>query len=90
MENQIEKKIELKAPISRVRRALTDYREFGEWFRVSAKRANPFEQTRMFGNMFATWAMSLEPFRPEAIIGAPRIVEISRHIYLTPSSSGSR
>jgi uncharacterized protein YndB with AHSA1/START domain len=34
MSNQIEKQIELKAPISRVWRALTDYREFGEWFRV--------------------------------------------------------
>ena len=35
MENQIEKRIELKAPVSRVWRALTDYREFGEWFRVN-------------------------------------------------------
>ena len=35
MENQIEKRVELKAPVSRVWRALTDYREFGEWFRVS-------------------------------------------------------
>lgn len=34
MENRIEKRIELKAPVSRVWRALTDYREFGEWFRV--------------------------------------------------------
>ena len=34
MENRIEKQIELKAPVSRVWRALTDYREFGEWFRV--------------------------------------------------------
>lgn len=33
-ENRIEKRIELKAPVSRVWRALTDYREFGEWFRV--------------------------------------------------------
>ncbi len=40
MENQIEKKIELKAPVSRVWRALTDYREFGEWFRV--KLDSPF------------------------------------------------
>jgi uncharacterized protein YndB with AHSA1/START domain len=32
--NTIEKKIELKAPPQRVWRALTDYREFGEWFRV--------------------------------------------------------
>jgi uncharacterized protein YndB with AHSA1/START domain len=38
--NQIEKKIELKAPVSRVWRALTDYREFGEWFRV--KLDGPF------------------------------------------------
>ena len=39
-ENRIEKKIELKAPVSRVWRALTDYREFGEWFRV--KLDGPF------------------------------------------------
>ncbi len=35
MEDRIEKRIELKAPISRVWRALTDHREFGEWFRVA-------------------------------------------------------
>jgi uncharacterized protein YndB with AHSA1/START domain len=36
MENiKIEKRIELKAPVARVWRALTDYREFGEWFRVN-------------------------------------------------------
>jgi len=40
MENRIEKRIELKAPISRVWRALTDHREFGEWFRV--KLEGPF------------------------------------------------
>jgi uncharacterized protein YndB with AHSA1/START domain len=33
--NVIEKRIELAAPPSRVWRALTDYREFGEWFRVN-------------------------------------------------------
>ena len=32
--DRIEKRIELKAPVSRVWRALTDHREFGEWFRV--------------------------------------------------------
>ncbi len=31
----IEKQIELDAPVGRVWRALTDYREFGEWFRVA-------------------------------------------------------
>jgi uncharacterized protein YndB with AHSA1/START domain len=40
MEHRIEKRIALKAPISRVWRALTDYREFGEWFRV--KLDGPF------------------------------------------------
>jgi uncharacterized protein YndB with AHSA1/START domain len=34
MTDRIEKRIELKAPVARVWRALTDYREFGEWFRV--------------------------------------------------------
>jgi uncharacterized protein YndB with AHSA1/START domain len=40
MNDRIEKQIELKAPVSRVWRALTDYREFGEWFRV--KLESPF------------------------------------------------
>ncbi len=40
MNDRIQKRIELKAPISRVWRALTDYREFGEWFRV--KLDGPF------------------------------------------------
>ena len=34
MADRIEKQIELKAPLSRVWRALTEPREFGEWFRV--------------------------------------------------------
>lgn len=40
MSDRIEKRIELKAPVSRVWRALTDHREFGEWFRV--KLDQPF------------------------------------------------
>lgn len=40
MQDRIEKRIELKAPVSRVWRALTDHREFGEWFRV--KLNGPF------------------------------------------------
>ncbi|MGO9239286.1 MAG: SRPBCC family protein [Bryobacteraceae bacterium] len=45
MENRIEKRIELKAPVERVWRALTDYREFGEWFRV--KLEGPFVAGQM-------------------------------------------
>jgi uncharacterized protein YndB with AHSA1/START domain len=33
--DRIEKRIELNAPVARVWRALTDYREFGQWFRVN-------------------------------------------------------
>ena len=42
MNDRIEKRIELKAPVSRVWRALTDHREFGEWFRV--KIDGPFAE----------------------------------------------
>ena len=35
MEDRIEKTVELKAPVARVWRALTDHKEFGEWFRVA-------------------------------------------------------
>ena len=34
MSNRIEKVIDLKAPVARVWRALTDHQEFGAWFRV--------------------------------------------------------
>lgn len=40
MDHRIEKRVQLKAPVSRVWRALTDHREFGEWFRV--KLDGPF------------------------------------------------
>jgi uncharacterized protein YndB with AHSA1/START domain len=40
MNDRIEKRIELNVPVSRVWRALTDYREFGQWFRV--KLDGPF------------------------------------------------
>ena len=34
MSDRIEKTVELKAPVSRVWRALTDHKEFGTWFRA--------------------------------------------------------
>ncbi|MEO5718161.1 MAG: SRPBCC family protein [Chthoniobacterales bacterium] len=37
-DDRIEKQIELKAPLSRVWRALTDYREFSEWFGVNLEQ----------------------------------------------------
>jgi uncharacterized protein YndB with AHSA1/START domain len=41
MADRIEKQIELKAPVARVWRALTDFREFGTWFGVQLE--GPFE-----------------------------------------------
>jgi uncharacterized protein YndB with AHSA1/START domain len=40
MNDHIEKRVLLKAPVSRVWRALADYHEFGKWFRV--KLDGPF------------------------------------------------
>lgn len=40
-QDSIEKVVELAAPVARVWQALTDHREFGEWFRV--RLDNPFE-----------------------------------------------
>ena len=45
--DRIEKRIELNAPVSRVWQALTDHRQFGEWFRVNLQRPFvPGEVTR--------------------------------------------
>jgi uncharacterized protein YndB with AHSA1/START domain len=41
MSDRIEKQVELKAPVSRVWRALTDHAEFGAWFQVTVD--GPFE-----------------------------------------------
>jgi uncharacterized protein YndB with AHSA1/START domain len=40
MTDRIERTVQLKAPVERVWRALTDHREFGDWFRV--KLDGPF------------------------------------------------
>jgi uncharacterized protein YndB with AHSA1/START domain len=72
MENRIEKRIELKAPVSRVWRALTDYREFGEWFRV--KLEGPFVPGRVSrghilhpGYEHVKWEAAVEKMEPESL-----------------------
>jgi len=72
MNNSIEKRIELKAPISRVWRALTDYREFGEWFRV--KLDGPFVpgqvsrgQMTYPGYEHVKWEAVVEKMEPERL-----------------------
>jgi uncharacterized protein YndB with AHSA1/START domain len=62
--DRIEKQIELVAPVSRVWRALTDYREFGEWFRV--KLEGPFVAGEAAGG-FITWP-GYEHLRMEVVV----------------------
>ena len=72
MNNQIEKQIELKAPVARVWRALTDYREFGEWFRV--KLDGPFvpgqvsrAQVTWPGYEHLKWEAVVQKMEPERL-----------------------
>jgi uncharacterized protein YndB with AHSA1/START domain len=70
MSDRIEKHIELKATVSRVWRALTDHREFGEWFRV--KLDEPFVPGRVSrgqmtypGYEHLQWEVVVEKMEPE-------------------------
>jgi uncharacterized protein YndB with AHSA1/START domain len=72
MDNRIEKRIELAAPVSRVWRALTDYREFGEWFRV--KLDGPFVPGQISrghitypGYEHVKWEVVVQKMEPERL-----------------------
>jgi uncharacterized protein YndB with AHSA1/START domain len=72
MENQIEKRVELNAPVSRVWRALTDHREFGEWFRV--KLEGPFVPGQVSrgrithpGYEHVVWQATVKEMKPESV-----------------------
>ena len=79
-ESTIEKRIELKATVSRVWRALTDYREFGEWFRVRID--GPFVPGEVSsGNI--TWP-GYEHYKWEAVVKAmepERLFSFTWHPY---------
>jgi uncharacterized protein YndB with AHSA1/START domain len=72
MQQRIEKRIEIKAPVSRVWRALTDYRQFGEWFRVNLE--GPFVvgqvsrgQMTYPGYEHIRWEAVVEKMEPERL-----------------------
>lgn len=72
MENQIEKRVELNAPATRVWRALTDHREFGQWFRV--KLEGPFVPGQVArghithpGYEHVVWQATVREMRPESL-----------------------
>lgn len=68
MEDQIEKRIEISAPVSRVWRALTDSREFGEWFQV--KLEGPFVAGQAVGGQLTF--PGYEHVRMEVVVKAIR------------------
>jgi uncharacterized protein YndB with AHSA1/START domain len=68
--NRIEKRVELDASVSRVWKALTDHREFGEWFRV--KIDGPFKSGEISrghvtypGYERLKWEVSIQAIEPE-------------------------
>jgi uncharacterized protein YndB with AHSA1/START domain len=70
--DRIERSIEIKASVSRVWRAITDHREFGEWFRVALQ--GPFvvgqESTGMIthpGYEHVVWRSMVKEMRPETL-----------------------
>jgi len=72
MTNDIEKRIELKAPVSRVWRAITDYHEFGEWFKV--KLEGPFVAGKVSrgqithpGYEHVKWEATVKEMKPERL-----------------------
>jgi uncharacterized protein YndB with AHSA1/START domain len=72
MSNSIERRIELKAPVARVWCALTDHREFGEWFRLSVEA--PFAPGKVArgrilhpGFEHLTWEATIQKIEPEQL-----------------------
>jgi len=70
--DRIEKRIDLNVPVSRVWRALTDYREFGEWFRV--KLDGPFVPNQVSrghitypGYEHLKWGATVQKMEPESL-----------------------
>jgi uncharacterized protein YndB with AHSA1/START domain len=72
MKDRIEKQIEIKAPLSRVWRAITDHRAFGEWFGV--KIDGPFVEGQVSrgrmthpGYEHVKWEAAIEKIEPEQL-----------------------
>lgn len=70
--DKIQKIADLRAPISRVWKALTDYKEFGEWFRVDLEQ--PFEPGKIStgrmtypGHEGVKWIAYIEQMEPERL-----------------------
>ena len=95
MADRIEKRVELKAPVSRVWRALTDSREFGAWFLVNIK--DPFivgqtvrGQCAYPGFEHIRWEAHVEKMEPERLFSFTwPLVEFSTR-NATPATTQAR
>ncbi|MEO8531368.1 MAG: SRPBCC family protein [Deltaproteobacteria bacterium] len=73
MSDQIEKVVDLKAPLARVWKAISDHREFGTWFRVAldqpfvAGEASTGKMTYP-GHEGAPWAARVVAVEPERLL----------------------
>src|SRR5260370_19096532 len=72
MSDRIEKTIELKAPVSRVWKALTDHHEFGKWFKVRLE--GPFVPGQVSrgqiahpGYQHVTWQAVVQKMQPQRL-----------------------
>ena len=81
MTDRIEKSIEINDPVERVWRALTDYKEFGEWFRV--KLDGPFVGGEVStghitypGYEHLKWEATIKQIEP------PRLFSMTWHPYV--------
>jgi len=91
MTDRIEKTIEIKAPVSRVWRALTDHHEFGTWFRV--RLDGPFVpgqvsrgQTTYPGYEHVRWEASSRKWSPNGCSRSPGILTRSTRTRIIPMS----
>ena len=72
MDDRIVKSIDLKAPVAKVWRSLTDHREFGAWFRVELE--GPFVVGQVSRGKIAypgyehlTWQATVKTMEPERL-----------------------
>jgi uncharacterized protein YndB with AHSA1/START domain len=72
MKYRIEKQVELKAPVARVWRALTDHEQFGAWFGATVERPFAVGQTARGkvtypGYEHLTWEAQVTRMEPESV-----------------------
>src|SRR6201997_182116 len=97
MSDRIEKTIELKAPVARVWRALTDHNEFGNWFRV--KLEGPFVPGQVSrgritypGYEHVIWEAMVEKVEPERLFSFtwPHVRSLEKADYSADNSKNPK